>query len=219
MDNIIFPIIDKNQIESFIKLETPGVYGFLNPYSSLYAPDQGILYAIDSYYLSKFIGVERASFDNSSIAPILFNHLKKHPRKCLFIGGSEEESEDFKKKVFNQYKIEILTINGYETTEHYKSIIDLIKPDFTVIGIGTPKQESLAIQLSKINNKSIYVTCGGYITQGSRNLNYFPKIFTILHLHFLYRLLKEPHVLKRILIYYPKFIIKYIYGKIQFKKR
>lgn len=214
-----FKIISKNELIKIIDTGTPGIYGFLNPFSALYAPTEKITYCIDSYYLSKFLGVEQASFDNSSMAPIIFDRLKIKNLKALFIGGSVEEEKSFKNKVFEKYNLKVLTVNGYEDIKVYQNLLKETQPNIIILGMGTPLQEHMSIKLQKNHCNSIILTCGGFISQGSLKLNYFPKIVTLFHLHFLYRFYKESHVRKRLLINYPIFLYKFINGKIKFEKK
>jgi UDP-N-acetyl-D-mannosaminuronic acid transferase (WecB/TagA/CpsF family) len=196
-----------------------GIFSFLNPYNSLYTIDnENIIYGVDSFYLAKFlINISNISFDNSNFAPIFFKFCEVNSLNILFIGASKIENINFINNLKNDYPNIICTgINGYEKTSVYDKELNDYKYDIVVIGVGSPLQEILSLQLYSLHNNIKFITCGGYIRQASEKLNYFPKIFIYFKIRFLYRFFKESHVFNRTLITYSKFLFYYIYGKIKF---
>lgn len=214
----VFQVLSKNDIVNILEINSYGVYSFLNPYSALKAPESGVKYAIDSFYLATIIGVEQASFDNSSIASILFEILTRDKKSVVFIGGSRDEALAFRNNLVSNFQFEVHVCNGFEQKKSYVDLLKAIRPNYVVIGMGTPLQEKTALELLQCHHEATYLTCGGFISQASRSLMYFPYIFTALRIHFVYRIIRERHVLKRVIRYYPKFIYEYIIKKIDFER-
>lgn len=204
----------------FLKSNNGGVFGFLNPFSSLVAPYENILYGIDSFYLAKFfLNVKNISFDNSSFAPILLNFCLTNNKSILFIGASEIENKNFIFHIKSKYKnLNCTGLNGYLDFNFYDIFLNNNKFDIIVLGLGSPLQENMALKLFNKHKNIKFITCGGYIRQASNGLNYFPNYINLLRIRFLYRFFKEPHVFKRTLINYSIFIFKYTYGNIKFNR-
>ena len=100
-------------------------------------------------------------------------------------------------------------INGQESLIA-NEIID-INPDVVVVGMGALVQDRFAVLLRDLGCRSSIYTCGGFLHQTVNRINYYPKWINRLHLRTLYRLIKEPYVWKRVILYYPRFVCKYIY--------
>src|SRR5690606_14863225 len=84
-----------------------------------------------------------------------------------------------------------------------KAKIKELSPDLIFLGMGSPKQEELAIVLK--NPKLTVYTCGAFISQTANyGVNYYPYLINKLHLRWLYRIFKEKGLVRRYLIEYPK---------------
>jgi exopolysaccharide biosynthesis WecB/TagA/CpsF family protein len=209
-------------VSSFKGLPNGAIFSFLNPYSCLKIDqiEEDIIFGIDSYYLANYVfKFKSVSFDNSSFAPIFFEFCVKNNKKVLFIGAKEEECSLFITNIKNSYfNIKADGIDGYREFSSYQEKISNNNYDFVVIGMGSPLQENLAVFLFNLFPTIKFFTCGGYIRQASSVLEYFPPFFVRFHVRFLYRFVKEPHVLKRTFYSYFRFYIYYFYGKFTFRK-
>lgn len=197
---------------------------FLNHHSLLTLCENGIMPNIntlvyaDGGLLKTQLGLKgkRQSFDFTGVADIVLRESIRANRSILCIGGDKAESKVFRDKMKARYKTnDITTIDGYKSKEEIISLLDMEfknKNARTVIlGLGTPKQEDvlLNINLDTIDSTVISIlTCGGFISQtaSSDGVKYYPKIIELLNLRAIWRIIKEPHVLKRVLINYPKSI-------------
>ena len=205
--------------------EKSKTYTFINPFSvKLLAESEVDISKFDKIfvdgilmvYLLKLlfkIKVRRYSFDFSSLANIVFQYGCENSLPMAFIGSDLESNRKFCKKIHEQYDGIILSFSrdGYFGEETFPELINLLEEKSTsliVLGMGTPRQDELAIYLkSKLENTIIF-TCGGFIHQyaSTGNKSYYPYIIDKLNLRFLYRIYDEPKLLKRYMVEYPKSI-------------
>ena len=213
---------------------------FLNPYSTEIAKDYLYLYEKADYICSDGIlpiiinklcnknRTQRISFDMTSLAPIIFKKLSEDQQSVYFIGSTTENIEAFIRNIMIEYpQLMISGFNdGYLTEEDKIRVYDDIlckKPSTIVIGMGTPLQDKLAYDIRCMGyDGNIYTsysadlgntnyTCGGFFHQSVNSVHYYPKYIDRLNLRWLYRIYKEKYILKRILLYYPKFVFNYLF--------
>ena len=100
--------------------------------------------------------------------------------------------------------------NGYfNSQKERKAVIDEIvrlKPDFTLVGMGSPLQENFIADLRDSGYMGIGFTCGGFLHQTAQRMNYYPDWINKYNLRAFYRLYKEKGLFKRlynVLIQFP----------------
>jgi N-acetylglucosaminyldiphosphoundecaprenol N-acetyl-beta-D-mannosaminyltransferase len=200
---------------------------FLNPYSMFKAKKYPYVYLKMSYiasdgilplFLNSLFGLSkspRLSFDMSTVAKDVFNYAILNGLSIYFLGAYEEQIERFILKLRESYpKLKIAGYHhGYIKDKEQIIInhINVIEPDIIVVGLGTPYQDIFTLKLRSNGFLGTIYTCGGFIHQGANNLDYFNGLVNRLHLRALYRMYKEPYVIKRVLLYYPLFIVSYIF--------
>lgn len=204
-------------------------YSFVNLYSYILLRKRkdlaSIQYMSDGFLiclLAKFFGhnISRFSFDMTSLAPIVFDKYKD--RKFAIIGSTENNLKKFEIFLEKRYKLDVsFSSSGYFSKEQLDDVINSViesGSEIAVIGLGTPLQEEFMIRLSTAGFTGIAFTCGGFITQtaGSGGI-YYPNWINRLNLRFVYRMIKEPHTIKRYFFLYPKGAFLFIYDCI-FKK-
>ena len=194
------------------------IYTFLNPVSYLEAIQNQDLYFnfdgifIDGRFLAIAISIlyhkriKRCSFDMTSLAPKMFAYAIDHNKTIYFVGGMQNEIDQAMKSFTEHYPKLIIagTRNGYfNNVQDIDSEIQKIittKPDFVICGMGAINQEKFLSRLKEANYEGIAFTCGGFISQTSMSsFIYYPRIFDILDLRFVYRIIKEKHTRKRYL--------------------
>lgn len=207
------------------------IYTFLNPVSylealknkDLYTGFDGIL--VDGKFLAVAIRlfyrqrVKRLSFDMTSLAPELFAYSEIHNKTIYIVAGRQDEV-DSTVATFAEYypKLNFVGVqNGYfdddlAVESEIQKIIS-INPDFVICGMGALKQERFLMRLKKAGYKGVAFTCGGFISQTSKqnDIVYYPKLFDILDLRFVYRIIKEKHTRKRYLqafVFFPICFLK-----------
>jgi N-acetylglucosaminyldiphosphoundecaprenol N-acetyl-beta-D-mannosaminyltransferase len=157
--------------------------------------------------------ISRMSFDMTSLVPIVFSSAVQHDRSVYLIG-----TEPFKiGNAIANIKCEFpgLKVAGYrhgyfkssEEKEQAMSEIVNLKPNIAIIGMGFPSQVLFAIELRERGFDGTIYTCGGFLQQIAESVNYYPFWINKLNLRWIYRICKEPRLIKRVAIYYPRGII------------
>lgn len=209
-----------------------GVYSFINPFSYLKLLKTSNIENIDGFFIdgsffrliySLFYKKANVySFDNSSLAPHIFNYATNNNKSIFVIGEQKEVLSKFIKNLKSNFPN--LNIVGFssgffdKSNEHsiIKHIMEL-SPDYCIVGLGTPKQEVFLSKLKLNGFEGIAFSCGGFIKQSSEKYAYYPKKIQKYNLRWLYRFIKEPHTRKRYLIYYPLFVWVFIINTIKTK--
>lgn len=161
--------------------------------------------------------INRYSFDDTSVAPIVFKYIQQYNKTLFLVGGTNTISSDAAKFIAVKYPaIKITgTSSGYfdHSNSREMALSAAANADFVVVGMGTPYQEYFLSDLRKIGWKGTGFTCGGYMDQlvESKGGNYYPEFVDKWNLRAFYRLFREPGRLwKRYLIMYPQFLISYL---------
>lgn len=231
--NIIKTLKEKTM--SSDALAPKGIVMFLNPYTYLMLrkmPDllgEASYIYIDGEWLRKFMSwfaikeIKRVSFDNTSLAPIVFKDSIDNSKKVAIVGSSQESIVSFCDYLRSTYtNIEIVySRNGYfknstESSECQNDILDS-GAHLVVVGMGAVKQENFSIELVNKGFNGVVYTCGGFIHQTAKSGHeYYPKFFDKFNLRFLYRMIDEPKLVRRYFIDYPQFVVFFIYDLIKF---
>jgi len=153
----------------------------------------------------------RWSFDFTGGASHVVQKCADHGIPITFIGGEASQSKMFRERITSLYpSLRFSVHHGYRTDDQIEEICSNSEfgdqPHIVVLGLGTPRQELLAVRLSSRQHghtRAIF-TCGGFISQTSRSRDghYYPAIVDKLHLRWAWRLIKERQVLKRLLTSY-----------------
>lgn len=200
---------------------------FLNPYSVEIAKDYLFLYEKADYICSDGIlpiiinklckknRSQRISFDMTSLAPMVFRQLSEDQHSVYFIGSTTENIRAFVGNVKKEYPhLKIAGFNnGFLAEKDKMRVCNEIlakNPSTIVIGMGTPMQDKFAYDIRNMGYNGNIYTCGGFFHQSVNDINYYPKYIDKWNLRWLYRIYKEKYVLKRVLLYYPRFSIKYL---------
>jgi N-acetylglucosaminyldiphosphoundecaprenol N-acetyl-beta-D-mannosaminyltransferase len=213
-------------------LDTSILVSFLNPYSYSVVSDldpvlvENIDYwFIDGQSLCWILNIgkgrkqiQRASFDFSSIAVDFFIHCSNNAKSIFIIGGTMEEVEKFCSNLTNVYtNINIVgAFSGYNLESEFELIVEkvnLIQPDYIILGLGTPYQEIVGLRLKqRIVFPVALFTCGGFVTQTSISGDYYHWFFKR-RLRWLQRAITSKHVRVRLVKDYPLFYIRYAITK------
>ena len=210
------------------------IYTFLNPVSYLEALKNRDLYTnfdgifVDGKFLAVAIGlfyhkrVKRCSFDMTSFAPKLFAYSECRGKSIYIVAGQQEEIDRAITTFTEHYpKLNIVGArNGYFDSDQAIDIeikkIVKINPDFVICGMGAIKQENFLLRLKLAGYKGVAFTCGGFISQTSiSNFIYYPRLFDILNLRFVYRMIKEKHTRMRYLQAFFCFPMKFVWEHVR----
>ncbi|MGQ1911606.1 WecB/TagA/CpsF family glycosyltransferase [Marinifilum sp. RC60d5] len=217
MKEIVRQIINTNDYPlQTIFNEKRKIYTFLNPVSYLLASNQkdkfhqfdgifadgGILSLFTKTYYRKT--VKRRSFDMTSVASLLLEHIVKNKKTIYFVGAKKNEITNSMvniNKIYPDLNI-VGSRDGYFNGEvdRKNTIKDIISknPDYLIVGMGTPMQEDFLVETKNSGFLGIGFTCGGFIHQIAMNkLDYYPVLFDKLNIRWIYRFYKEKHTRRR----------------------
>ena len=133
----------------------------------------------------------------------MFNSLVynacKYDKKVYLYGAKKEVIEKTVKVLKEKYiNLNICGyMSGYSKEKDVLNDIKKCKPDYLVVGIGSPKQEEFIIRNEKLfRNISVIMPVGGTFDVVSGLKKRAPIIYQKLHLEWLYRMIKEPKRIK-----------------------
>lgn len=155
------------------------------------------------------IGVERQSFDATSLFHPVLAHLNEHNKSICLVGGLPGVAERALKKMRVTYgDVDFLgALDGYRPYQETIDWVQTRQPDVVLVGIGAPTQESILLRLKQSGFSGLGFTCGGFFDQYASASQYYPKIVDQLELRWLYRLICEPRRLgRRYLVHYQTFV-------------
>lgn len=213
-----------------------GIYSFINPYSYFWLrKNPNIISRFNNFFADGFFlvflynlfffkhRINRCSFDMSSLGDNIFKYACIQNNKIFLIGSKENEIQATIRILVDKYKS--LNICGYrngyfscekEKDETIRNIITL-NPDIIIVGMGTPMQEEFLIEVKKNGWDGIGFTCGGFLHQTSKRINYYPYWINKLCLRWIYRLIYEQHTRKRFFKTYPIFPFVFIFDVVKYR--
>ena len=199
---------------------------FLNPYSAEIAKKHIQVYSSADYICSDGVlpillnkvfrknKTQRISFDMTSLAPHVFRQLSQDEKTVFFIGSTIQNITEFVRLIKSEYPS--LNVSGYSdgyvANKLERVCWEIIEqnPSTVIVGMGTPLQDLFALKLKEMGYNGNVYTCGGFFHQTTQKIQYYPPIIDKLNLRWLYRIINEKYVLKRIVFYYPTFVLNYI---------
>ncbi|MEI5639578.1 MULTISPECIES: WecB/TagA/CpsF family glycosyltransferase [unclassified Pseudoalteromonas] len=210
----------------------PVAISFVNPFSyyevqkrselitgiDYFFSDGALLCKLHSLFLPK---ITRASFDYSSIAAPFLQHVCERNYKLAVIGATADENAKAVTVLKNQYPALNIVYSRDGYIDDKKAVIEQIEQlevDVVLVGMGTPYQEEFCVAAkSHMQSATLFITCGGFLTQTSIKPDYYHPWIKKLGLRWLQRMVKHKHVRDRVIRQYPKFVISYLLSMI--KKR
>lgn len=146
----------------------------------------------------------------SDLFPLLCEIASKKGYKVFLLGAAEgvavKATENLKNKYENLQVVGCYSPSyGFENDkkelDYIINIINSVKPDILVVGLGSPKQEKFIYKYRNKLNVPISLALGASIDFEAGNVKRAPKWMQKIGLEWFYRLLKEPkRMYKRYLI-------------------
>lgn len=232
LDNISY--LENKDLDTFIDeiitTNMPTSLGFINQHSiNLMHSDETIYeqFLSLSYLLRDGIGVKLAcmykginpkdNLNGTDLIPRIITSINKSDRKVNFFAFGTSEPW-LSQGASNLFKTEdVITENGFQDEDVYiktfKANANENSLNCVVLAMGMPKQEKLALLLSKIQVPSLIICGGAIIDFQAGKVKRSPEILRKLGLEWLYRLLSEPkRLFKRYVIGIPKFFYNLIFN-------
>lgn len=164
----------------------------------------GVVYA--SKILNNPISERVAGYD---VACKLLPYMNENKKKLFLFGGKPGVAETAKENILKMYPgIDICgTLNGY--FDDSKSIVNAINEssaDYVFVCLGAPKQEKWIYNNFSSFSKGIFLGIGGSLDVFAGTAKRAPQFFIKLNIEWLYRLLKTPSRIGRMMAL-PKFAL------------
>ena len=168
--------------------------------------------------LQRVLGLRcfRASFDRTSLAPIVFSICERKRLRVALIGAKPDVIDLALSNIRSDHpELNVVYLHhGYFTDSERSATLDALveaHPDLVVIGMGTPLQERFLVDLKTRNWHGVGLTCGGFFEQSAERYSYYPTWVDRANLRWAYRLYREPGRLwRRYLLDYPRFTLRFI---------
>lgn len=139
----------------------------------------------------------------------LFENSEKE-KKVYLLGSKPGVCELAKENIEKRYNLKVVGLHdGYFKEDDETSIVEDINnsgANILLVGMGMKKQEKFIYKYKDKLNVKIAIGCGGSIDVLSGTVKRAPKFFQKLGLEWLYRLIKQPTRLKRMLVL-PEFLL------------
>ena len=161
---------------------------------------------------AKKIGVEvKERIPGIDIAENLLKFGNEFSKSAFFLGAKQEVIDALCSVVTEKYpNLKIAgAVNGYVPDKD--AVFEEIKnanPDIIMVALGIPAQEKLIYKHFKDFEKGIFIGVGGSFDVLSGTKQRAPKFFIDNNLEWLYRIAKEPSIIKRFYNNNIKFILK-----------
>lgn len=173
--------------------------------ADLSIPD-GIGVVIASKILNKPLKQRVAGFD---LICNLFENVENE-KKVYLLGSKPGVCELAKEKIQEKYNVKVVGLHdGYFKKDEEQKIIEDINnsgANILLVGMGMKKQEKLIYKYKEDLNVKIAIGCGGSIDVFSGTVKRAPKFFQKCGLEWLYRIIKQPTRIKRMMVL-PKFLL------------
>jgi N-acetylglucosaminyldiphosphoundecaprenol N-acetyl-beta-D-mannosaminyltransferase len=173
------------------------------------APDgMGMVLAMQMLHPA-LVPAQRISFDNTSLAPLVFKMAVDRGINIVLSGGASGVAEAARERLMQAYPglhIDV-AFDGYREMEKTVSEITKLAPGIVIAGMGAPNQEQFLLKLVKNGWVGLGFTCGGYLDQlALKGTQYYPWWVDRYNFRWVYRLIMEPRRLwRRYLFDYTKF--------------
>ena len=210
--------------EKIVLTQKPISVGFVNQHAyNLIYNNENIKNLFDSltYRFRDGIGLKFAcklnncspglNLNGTDFIPDLVNfYLEKNSNSNIFVFGTQEPwLSTGSKNLLDSHQVTLL--DGFKDIDDYLSLLvdsfSLNQKTLIILAMGMPKQELLAKEILEVAKGPVLVICGGAVIDFLANrFTRAPKLFRMLGLEWLYRLLVEPkRLFNRYVIGIPKF--------------
>lgn len=147
----------------------------------------------------------------------MLEYCHRTGKSIYLFGGKPGIAERAAEKINETYSnLKIKGVhNGYFSEKESLKILDDInekKPDILIVALGAPKQEKWIYANRKLINARVAIGVGGALDVYAGVAKRAPKIFQRLGLEWLYRLLRYPTRIGRMMVL-PHFLVKVIAAK------
>jgi exopolysaccharide biosynthesis WecB/TagA/CpsF family protein len=138
-----------------------------------------------------------ADTNGTDLFPFLLGQLRGIPCRLFLLGSEPDVVLLAKKKIEQSWPhVEIVGWrDGFFSTKELLAVHDQVcraRPTLLLIGMGSPKQEALALKFLQVPNLQLVWTVGGLFDRLSGRVTRAPTFMLMLRLEWLYRIFIEP---------------------------
>ena len=138
-----------------------------------------------------------ADTNGTDLFPVLLGQLRGIPCRLFLLGGEPNVVVLAKQRIEEGWPhVEIVGWrDGFFSNEEFSAIRDQVcraRPTLLLIGMGSPKQEALALNFLQIPDLQLVWTVGGLFDRLSGRVARAPTLLLMLRLEWLYRIFVEP---------------------------
>lgn len=136
-------------------------------------------------------------------------------KKIFYIGGIEQTRIVINSDKEKYCSAGIITNSGFKSNANVDRELRAVNPDVVFVGLGTPYQEEIALNLKRDTDIPVIICCGSGIDLLAGTYNRAPVLMRKMHLEWLHKLLFDfRRTWKRYVIGIPVFIFKILNYKI-----
>jgi N-acetylglucosaminyldiphosphoundecaprenol N-acetyl-beta-D-mannosaminyltransferase len=201
-------IISGNPEVLYRGLEDRMLFEFYTDSDSIIIPD-GIGTVIASRLVNNLVKEKIAGIE---VMEEIIKNCVKEEKAIYLVGAQEEVLKECTINLISKYpNLSILgSHNGYFDLDNCSELIDDIKvkkPYALFVAMGSPRQETFIHNYFHELPCEIFMGVGGSFDVFAGHVKRAPKWMVSIGLEWLYRVIKEPFRIKR-LVYIPKFLLK-----------
>lgn len=189
--------------------------------ANLIVPDgSGIVWALKSLNPGEYNDLTR--IPGIELTEKILSSANDLGKKLAIYGSTKSVIEKISIEFGKKYpKIEIVkAIDGYEKDKSELDIANEIaneNPNLVLVALGTPKQEVWINKYSYLFPRSVMIGIGGSLDVWSGEKERAPEWIRNSNLEWLFRVLKEPNRIPRLLSSHPKFVYMVLKKKLAMK--
>lgn len=189
--------------------------------ANLIVPDgSGIIWALKLLNPDTYSDLER--IPGIELTEKILSSANELGKKLAIYGSSKSVIEKVSIEFSKKYpKLELVkAIDGYEKNKTELEIAEEIaaeNPNLILVALGTPKQEIWINKHSHLFPRSVMIGIGGSLDVWSGEKNRAPEWIRNSQLEWLFRVLKEPSRIPRLLSSHPRFVYMVLKRKLTIK--
>lgn len=158
--------------------------------------------------------------NGSDLYNLIIDTFRKSGKKIFYLGGMEQSRIVINSDKEKFCSTGIITNSGFKSNANVDKEIREANPDAIFVGLGTPYQEDIALNLKRDTNVPVIICCGSGIDIVAGTYNRAPVLMRKMHLEWLHKLVFDfRRTWKRYIIGIPVFIFKVLNYKITNRRK
>lgn len=153
--------------------------------------------------------------NGSDLYKMITDSFRQSGKKIFYLGGMEQSRIVINSDKEKYCSAGIITNSGFKSNANVDKEIREANPDAVFVGLGTPYQEEIALNLKRDTDVPVIICCGSGIDILTGTYNRAPMFIRKIHLEWLHKLVFDfRRTWRRYIIGIPVFIFKILNYKI-----